>query len=281
MPVISKRFFQYFLITLCLVSFSMPVHANWFGNKDKAEEKTVDSKPSKEEILKMMSSHDAKNKKASATDKKHVNYQHEDGPLYTAEQIYDMQVDGFYIHMTEEEAKALVAENGYKYGWRTPHTADTYASSMSGGYNRFETDNRTLRMYRYNTMDGPTKVYNIMFTRSYDEEINMDVMVDKLVEKYGEPTTVKHSYRDRKLRYLLDGYLEGEDVCPETSNMSFTCMKAPYRRLPIVEITVTKKSVSINMKDVGTAIAETDKLKARTKKIKDAEAAKNTKDIDF
>ncbi len=230
--------FSVFTALLCYAPFAQA--EGWFS---KSDQETPELKNYTKEEIKELLNNNGKFK-TSSKDK----VKKEEAPSYTVEDLSEMTVDGFHLHMSEEDAKAFAAQEGWSEGWRT----DVKIGEMESYTHSFKQDNKMLTMYRYGTLEEGAKVFYIEFVRYYDEEQNPEVMAEKLIEKYGAPTKKSVNNKGARLRYMTASRVDMEKRCPPTSR-KVQCRGAGGVATVEAEINVSPKQIEVILRDEKTA----------------------------
>ena len=257
--IFARAFFTAFM-ALCLFMHLSPASAK-------------DDMPSKSEILKML--------QAGGKKKDIPKEDVDDVVRYDDAAISAMDVDGFHLHMTEQEAKDNAAEKGWTGGWNSELKGDREDYTQT-----FEQENKRITLFRYKTFDGQVKIYQIEFTRYYDDPQNGEVLAEKLIEKYGEPTTKSASATHASLQYLPNYHKSLSRTCMDISRMpDQKCIDYRARNVgsSTMRISVQPDQINIVLDGLKEAGKEQDKLEEHRKELKDAETKKNSegKSLDF
>ena len=187
------------------------------------------------------------------------------GPEYNFDYFKDMSIAEFKLMMTEEEVRETVKREGWSGGWvdnniPPPETIETTGYTFKKGTDQI------ISLYRYKTADDDSyKIYAIEFAKKFPANQNMDILVQRLLEKYGEPTNIKRDGANIVFEYSPDNKMSGVRDCQSISQQKQPkCfLYVTWLKGPRMTIKISRKGLEMVLENENEALTSQTTINAR------------------
>ncbi len=176
------------------------------------------------------------------------------GPEYNQKFFDQLSISDFKLYMPSTDAEKIVTRDGWKGGWDNaplPETIETV------GYPFKQGKDTTITLYRYRRSDDDTfRIYALEFVKRFDQDQSVQILTQKLIEKYGEPTNAEISRQSTILQYSPDRTMRNNELCKTQYQMQKAqCMSyVAWAKGPKLTIKVTAKSIELTLEDQTEAL---------------------------
>lgn len=205
--------------------------------------------------------------------------------LLAPEKIRGFDVAGMHLGMTQAEAEAKLAADGWRGKFSELRPGDLEEFSTRA----FEQDNKELFLFRHRRTDGSVRIGEIKFTQHYELDHLASDIAEALIKKYGTPSINNPDRVAWRIRH--EGMYDRRDHIGGAS-ASHPCYRTddPQGCLgklvelekaslngPRLEAAISRREVSLTLKDPLSRQADVSALKAQGQKAEDERRRENGK----
>ncbi|OIN87668.1 MAG: hypothetical protein AUJ12_00745 [Alphaproteobacteria bacterium CG1_02_46_17] len=204
------------------------------------------------------------------------------GPEYKQSFFDTLSISDFKLYMSSTEAQTIIARDGWQGGWdKAPELPDTIETI---GYPYTQGKDTSVALYRYRRSDdGTFRIYAIEFIRRFDQDQSVQILTQKLIEKYGDPTNTEISKKLILLQYSPNRTMRDNDRCDSRSQMHKPqCMAyVAWAKGPKFTIKITSRAIEMTLEDQTEALNHQSNILARKNLGKEILKRETTKELNL
>ncbi|MCB1559210.1 MAG: hypothetical protein KDJ50_09845 [Alphaproteobacteria bacterium] len=187
------------------------------------------------------------------------------GPEYKQGYFEDATIADFHLLMTADDAIKILSENGWRGGWLEnntpePETIETFGHAFRRGADT------TISLYRYKTSDTKeTKIYAIEYTQKFDRIQDIDILAQKIMDKYGDPTNITREGMYTVFLYSQDNKMMNMKDCASAykQNQPKCFLYTTWLKSPKLTAKISPKSIELTLENEGEALLHQEIINAR------------------
>lgn len=187
--------------------------------------------------------------------------------IYTEAEIRNFTVAGLTLNMPASVASSVLLKEGYT-GHFGKFTSDE--TSVSG----WRKGSEDVFPFRYQTLAGEVRLAEVQFKQRFDSPQSVDILMQKVLQRYGRPssTTVLSDRRDLKYHVLYR--------C-EFASCGDNAAYLREQSKPALVISITPTEVDVDLTDVVTLDAAEASIRAAAEAAKNKQRIKNSQGADL
>src|ERR1035437_10291541 len=213
----------------------------------------------------------------------------EAGQIYSPEQITGLSVADLKIGMSAVDAEHIVSGAAYEGS-----LAATFEEKTAAQWIKFD---RALFLFRFIDAAGTTRLWRIRFGQKFDVPQSIDVLKQKVIEKYGEPSEIDGTNGDLVYHtpFKLDHgiakacYASGSPTCWDTAMLGTkyrqpTEMEAAYVteiESPEMRVSITPTTMYVDLRSFGLASESERRRNLSTAAAIEKKRVENAKHLDL
>lgn len=201
------------------------------------------------------------------------------GQEYTGAYFDKLTLSDFRLGMTQQEAHAIIARDGWQGGWEEMNGPETIEQ---GSIPFLKGRDSTVTLYRYRTADtNEIKIYTITYVKRFTQDQSLDILTAKLIEKYGAPTNLDIKPREIVLQYSPDKDMNENHRCERDSNRIECAKFIEWKTGPKLSISVTPRMIELTLEDQTEALRNRDVIKTKRNALENDIKREGSKQVDL
>lgn len=192
-------------------------------------------------------------------------------------------ISDFKLGMTQEEAQEVVARDNWKGGWvssgrEPPETIEVGSAPFRQG-----TDTQ-ITLFRYRTSDtNQIKIYAIEFIRKFDRDQSLEILTQKLLDKYGPPTNAEITPDEVILEYSPDKTMKNNRKCQLAyqEKLKECAGYIAWKKGPKFRIKVKLHAIEMTLEDQSDALLSQTSIIAKKNALKAQSARDASRDVNL